>query len=216
VLDLWVEKRIKREYKGLVEIVRYADDFIICVQYKHEAERLIVELRERLRQFGLELSAEKTRLIEFGRYAQQNVHKRGGKPGSFRFLGFTHYCDRTRNGAFKVGRKTDGKKLRVKMKEMNEWLKAIRNRYKVREWWQVLQAKLKGHYRYYGVSGNYRAVHRYYWTTVRLVFKWLNRRSQKRSMSWASFGKYLERYCLPRPRIYHNFYTLSSACGECR
>lgn len=209
-LDLWLEKRIKRRYEGLVEIVRYCDDFIICVQHKHEAEQLMRELCERLRQFGLEVSAEKTRLIEFGRYAEQNARRRGGKPGGFSFLGFTHYCDRTRKGAFKVGRKTDGKKLRAKIKEMNVWLKAIRNRYQVREWWQVLRAKLNGHYRYYGVSGNYRSIRSYYWETTDLVFKWLNRRSQRKSMNWASFGKYLARFPLPRPRIYHNLYTLSS------
>lgn len=198
-----------REYAGLVEIVRYAHDVIICVQHKHEAERLMVELQERLGQFGLELSQEKTRLIEFGRYAQQNARKRGEKPGSFRFLGFTHYCDRMRNGAFKVGRKTDRKKLRAKMKEMNVWLKAIRNRHEVREWWQVLRAKLIGRYRYYGVSGNYRAIQRYHRASVRLVFKWLNRRSQKKSMNWSEFAGYLGRYPLPRPRIYHNFFTLA-------
>jgi group II intron reverse transcriptase/maturase len=210
VLDLWIEKRIKRGYEGLVEVVRYADDFIICVQQREEAERLMVELRERLEQFGLELSAEKTRLIEFGRYAQQNARRRGGRPGSFRFLGFTHYCDKTRRGAFKVGRKTDSKKLRAKLKEMNGWLKAIRNRYEAKVWWQVLRAKLNGHYRYYGVSGNYRSIQSYYWATVRLAFKWLNRRSQKKSMNWSRFHEYLERYRLPRPRIYHNFYTLGS------
>jgi len=209
VLDLWFEKRIRRRYKGLVEVVRYCDDFIICVQCKHEADQLMLELSERLGQFGLELSAEKTRLIKFGRYAQQNARRRGGKPGGFSFLGFTHFCDRTRKGAFKVGRKTDSEKLRAKMKEMNVWLKAIRNRYQVQEWWQVLRAKLNGHYRYYGVSGNCRSIRSYYLVTTRLVFKWLNRRSQKASMNWASFGKYLTRFPLPQPRIYHNLYTLS-------
>jgi hypothetical protein len=163
-LDLWFEKRIKRRYEGLVEIIRYCDDFIICVQRKDEAKQLMEELAGRLRQFGLEISAEKTQLIKFGRYAEQNARRRGRKPGGFSFLGFTHYCDRTRNGAFKLGRKTDSKKLQAKMKEMNVWLKAIRNRYQVREWWQVLRAKLNGHYRYYGVSGNYRSIQSYYWT----------------------------------------------------
>ena len=93
---------------------------------------------------------------------------------------------------------------------MNAWLKAIRNQDKTKEWWKILKAKLRGHYQYYGVSGNMRSLNRYYLLTIRMTLKWLNRRSQRKSFSWEMFNKYLEHYPLPKPRIVHNLYTLSS------
>lgn len=208
VLDLWIEKRIKRNYEGYVEIVRYADDFILCVRYKHEAQQLVRMLGERLEKFGLELSDEKTRLIEFGRYAKDSANSRGKKPGSFEFLGFTHFSDHTRGGAFKVGRTTEKKRLAAKAKELNRWLKSVRNTCAVREWWGILGAKMEGHYRYFGVSGNYRSVVKFNCIAIGLVFKWFNRRSQKKSLNWEQFSSYLARYKLPRPKIHHNLYTL--------
>jgi group II intron reverse transcriptase/maturase len=212
-LDLWFGKVIRRQSRGIVAMVRYADDFIICVQYQDEANWILTELRKRLAQFGLELAADKTKIIGFGRYAKDNARKqgqtrRGGR--TFNFLGFTHYCDKTRTGKFKVGRTTDRKKLTTKLKAMNDWLKAIRNTATVKGWWKTVGAKLRGHFQYYGVSGNFRAIQRFYYLTIRMVYKWLNRRSQKRSFNWISFNKYLTRYPLPKPKIYHNFYTLYS------
>jgi len=209
VLDLWVEKKLKKECRGYVEEIRYADDFILCVQHRAEGERVLSALRERLAKFGLELSEEKTRLIEFGRYAQQNARRRQVKPATFDFLGFTHYCDRTRRGYFKVGRRTSRKKYRLKMKAMTLWLKTVRNAYPIQEIWDVLKAKLIGHYRYYGVSGNYPRIARFYYETIGRAFKWLNRRSQRRSYTWERFRRYLERYPLPTPKLYHNLYTLA-------
>jgi RNA-directed DNA polymerase len=210
VLDLWVEKVIKRRYLGAVEIVRYADDFVICVRQKDEAIRLLDELKERFEMFGLELAEEKTRLIEFGRYAETNARKNGRSPDTFDFLGFTHYCSKSRNGRFMVKRKTARKKLCVKINETYQWLKDIRNQVKVREWWSIVAAKLRGHYQYYGVSGNFRCLKSFYWLVVRAVFKWLNRRSQKKSMNWNQFREYLVRFPLPKPRITYNMYTLCS------
>ena len=103
-------------------MVRYADDFVICVQYKDEAERILAALRERLAKFGLELAEEKPRRIEFGRYAARNAKAKGRKPESLDFLGFTHYIGKTRGGAFKVGMKTSRKKLNAKLKEMTRWI----------------------------------------------------------------------------------------------
>ena len=208
VLDLWFEKIIKKESRGYVDIVRYADDFIILVQYKDEAHRILLKLKHRIKEFGLELAKDKTKIIEFGRYAKVNANRRGKRAGTFSFLGFIHYCDRSRNGSFKVGRKTDRKKFAVKMKEINEWLKSIRNAIKIKYWWKILCAKLRGHFQYYGVSGNYRGIQRYYYLTIRLVFKWINRRSQKKSFNWEQFNNYLQKYPLPKPKIYHNMYTL--------
>jgi RNA-directed DNA polymerase len=208
VLDLWVEKVGKRDMQGFVELERYCDDFVILVQYKEEAERILKLLEERFNKFGLDLSKEKTRLIEFGRYARVNAERKGRKPDTFDFLGFTHYCDKSRNGNFKVGRKTKSRKFNEKLKEMNDWLRSVRNMVELKEWWKVLEAKLRGHYEYYGVSGNYAGILEYYRRCCRLAYKWINRRSQKKSMNWELFRKYLQQYPLPKPVIRHKIYIL--------
>jgi group II intron reverse transcriptase/maturase len=209
VLDLWFVRRLKKQLKGYAKEIHYADDAIICLQYQADAQRVVEELKGRLSKFGLSLSEEKTRIIEFGRYAQAKVKERGKKPDTFDFLGFTHFCDRTRRGKFKVGRRTSRKRFRAKMKAMNGWLKSVRNFLRLRDWWKILVTKLVGHYRYYGVSGNYESIRRFYFRTLNLVFKWINRRSQKTSYTRAGFRQYLEHYPLPKPKIYQNLYTLS-------
>jgi len=208
VLDLWFEKRVKENMRGYVELVRYCDDFVIVAQYKEEAEKILSLLEGRLNKFSLDLAKEKTRLIEFGRYARANAQKKGKKPDSFDFLGFTHFCDKSRKGNFKVGRKTRKKKYNEKLKEMNSWLKSVRNMVGIEEWWKVLAAKLRGHYEYYGISGNYDSIMAFYIQTCDMAFKWINRRSQKRSMNWEQFGTYLKKYPLPKPEIKHNLYVL--------
>jgi group II intron reverse transcriptase/maturase len=207
VLDLWIDKRVKRLSRGVVTMFRFADDFVICVQHQDEAERILAALSERLGAFGLQLSPTKTRLIEYGRSAAQNAARRGERPATFNFLGFTHYVDQTRQGRFKVGRTTDRRKMQVKLTAIDDWLKKVRNWLPIQVWWQTLRLKLQGHYRYYGVSGNYRAIQNYYHRVVGIAFKWLNRRSQKRSLNWRQFWSYLERHPLPKPKLYHNFYT---------
>jgi len=208
ILDLWMEKIVKRNTSGYVELLRYCDDFVILVQYKNEAEKILKELEERLNKFGLDLSKEKTRLIEFGRYAKVNAKDK--KPDTFDFLGFTHFCDKTRKGKFKVGRKTRRKRFSLSLKKMNGWLKAIRNRVKTRVWWKMVSAKLRGHFEYYGISGNYTAIRDFYQLALRLIFKWINRRSQKKSMNWKQFISYLKYYPLPLPKIKHNIYIFNS------
>jgi group II intron reverse transcriptase/maturase len=207
VLDLWISKVVKKRSRGYVEMVRYADDFVICVQYKDEAETILRMLKERLAKFRLELAEDKTRIVEFGRFAEDNSKKKGGKPGTFNFLGFTHFCTKSRKGKFKVGRKTDRTKLIAKVRVMKKWLKSVRNAARAKDWWRILAAKLVGHYRYYGISENKRGINSYCYLVKRLVFKWLNRRSQKRSMNWERFGEYCERYGFPKPRIYVSLYT---------
>ena len=207
VLDLWMEKVVKPACRGAVEIVRYADDFVICVQYKDEAIKILAALKARLAKFNLELAEEKTRLIEFGRFAKQNAKIKDQRAATFNFLGFTHFIDKTRKGGFKLGRTTDRKKLRTKLKEMNEWLKASRNMFVITDIWKTLRAKLRGHFQYYGVSGNIRAVQRFEKRTKHMTLKWLNRRSQKKSFNWESFAAYLERHPLPTAKIHHDFYT---------
>jgi group II intron reverse transcriptase/maturase len=209
VLDLWFEKRIKRQVRGACFVVRYADDFVCMIQYRDDARHVERALRERFAQFDLELHPEKTRVIGFGRYERENAGRQKRRAGTFDFLGFTHFCGQSRRGKFIVGRRTSRKKFRKKCQELNLWLKRTRNAHPAKAWWPILAAKLRGHYQYYGVSGNMPSLHRYYRLALRLALKWLNRRSQRRSFSWAGFYKYLEHYPLPTPRIVHNLYTLS-------
>jgi group II intron reverse transcriptase/maturase len=209
VLDQWLEEELKPRMEGCCYLVRYADDFLCMVQKIEEARYIEQALRERFAEFDLELHPEKTRVISFGRYERENAEKQKRKANTFDFVGFTHYCDKSRKGKFIVGRKTSRKKFRKKCEQMNEWLKAIRNTVKTKEWWPILQAKLRGHYQYYGVSGNMRSLQRFYTVTLRLALKWLNRRSQRKTFSWMGFREYLKHYPLPKPRIVHNLYTLS-------
>ena len=209
VLDLWFEKRIKRQARGACFLVRYADDFVCTIRYQDDARHIERALRERFTQFDLELHPEKTRVISFGRYERENAQWQDRRAHTFDFLGFTHFCGRSRKGNFIVGHRTSRKKFRKKCKELNLWLKCTRNFRPVKEWWPILAAKLRGHYQYYGVSGNMPSLQRYYGLALRLVLKWLNRRSQRRSFNWAGFNEYLKHYPLPPPRIVHNLYTLS-------
>jgi group II intron reverse transcriptase/maturase len=209
VLDLWFEKKIKPTQTAECHLVRYADDFICMVQTQQQAESLKRELQERFAKFGLQLHPDKTQVKSFGRYEKQNAKTQGRRPNTFDFLGFTHYCDKSRKGNFKIGRKTSGKRFQRCLFEMNQWLKKVRSISNVKEWWPTLRAKVTGHYQYYGVSENSRSIRQFYWRVRQVVFKWLNRRSQCRSFTWDSFVEYLEHYPLPKPRIVHNLYALS-------
>jgi group II intron reverse transcriptase/maturase len=207
VLDTWFATTVKSHVRGFCEIVRYADDFVCVVRYAKEANRIERGLQNRFNKYGLELHPTKSRNISFGRFERENAKRQNRRANTFNFLGFTHYCDRSRKGNFKVGRKTSRKKYSAKCRAMNAWLKAIRNQVKTKEWWKILRAKLRGHFQYYGVSENYDGIARFYKFTIRTVRKWLNRRSQKRKMNWDSYTKYLERYPLPKPKIVHSFYV---------
>ncbi|MEA1972971.1 MAG: group II intron reverse transcriptase/maturase [Candidatus Cloacimonadota bacterium] len=209
VLDDWFEKVVKQHINGFCDIVRYADDFICVVQSGSEASRVEKALKNRFNKYGLEIHPTKSRTISFGRYEQENAKKQKRRSNTFDFLGFTHFCDKTRNGNFKVGRKTSGKKFRAKMKAMNIWLKSIRNVQLLKDWWKILNAKLRGHFQYYGVSGNFVSISKYYQLTMRLTRKWINRRSQKQSMNWKQFNQYLEKYPIVKPKIMFNLYALS-------
>lgn len=207
VLDEWLEEVVKEHVRGYCEIVRYADDFVCVVRYADDAKKIEKGFQNRFNKYGLELNSTKSRRISFGRYEAENAERQKRRPNTFDFLGFTHFSDKTQKGGFKLGRKTSRKRLISKCKEMTDWLKKIRNCKKPKEWWETLRAKLRGHFQYYGVSGNYRSIEAYYKHTIRMLYKWLNRRSQKNSMNWADFNKYLKCYPVPRPRIVHNFYT---------
>jgi group II intron reverse transcriptase/maturase len=207
VLDEWYEEKVKKQIRGHCELIRYADDFVCLVRYVDDAQRIEQWVKERFEEYGLQIHPTKSRRISFGRFEKENARKQGRKANTFEFLGFTHYCDTTRAGKFKVGRKTSRKKYVAKCRAMNEWLKKIRNKVETRIWWKTLIAKLRGHYQYYGVSENYRGILRFYQNVLRLVRKWLNRRSQRGRMSWERFNEYLLHYPLPKPKIACSFYN---------
>ncbi len=206
VLDEWFETTVKSHVKGFCELVRYADDFVCVVRYADDAEHIEQALKNRFNKYNLEIHPTKSRKLSFGRFERKNARKQNRKPNTFDFLGFTHYCDTSRKGNFKPGRKTSSKKFIAKCRAMKQWLKSIRNKVKTKDWWKTLVAKLRGHYQYYGVSENYAGIAMFYKQTLRIVLKWLNRRSQKRKMNWAKFREYLEHYPLPKPEIKHKFY----------
>ncbi len=210
ILDLWFEKREKKQSKGFVQLVRYADDFIVCFQYGNEAKAFVGSLRQRLDKFGLKIAESKSGLIEFGRFAWQRAQRLNRKVATFDFLGFTHFCDKTRKGKFKLGRKTARTRFRQKMTEMNKWLKSVRNLVELKDWWKVLRMKLFGHFRYYGISGNMRALSDFNSRTIMLAYKWMNRRSQKKSYNFEQYTRFMKYNPLPKPKIYHLTYALSS------
>ena len=188
-------------------MIRYADDFVCLVQHKQDAIHIEDALSLRFIRCELELHPEKSRRISFGSFEVENAKKQNRRANTFDFLGITHYCDKTKKGYFKLGRKTSRKKFNAKCKDMTDWLKGIRNKSQLKCWWPTLKSKLRGHFQYYGISENVRGIKAFYNHTVKALFKWLNRRSQKRSMTWENFNKYLEMYFLPKPKLAHNFYT---------
>lgn len=209
VLDLWFVKRAQRRVRGKCYLVRYADDFVCMVQYGRSASELESMLGERFAEFGLSLHPEKTRTISFGRFERDNARREDRRAETFDFLGFTHYCGLSREGLFLLGRKTSGKKFRKACIEFYNWLRRIRSVMDIKDCWPSLAAKLRGHYNYYGVSGNWRMIAKFGYLALRAVYKWLNRRSQCKSFTWEQLTDYLAHYPLPRPRIVHNFYQPS-------
>lgn len=205
-LDLWVNWWRRRHARGEVYIVRYADDFVMGFQYRVDAERFQVELRKRLAKFSLELHADKTRLIEFGRFASEGRKSRGErKPETFDFLGFTHICSRRRkDGKFKLLRKTIGKRLRAKIEEVRQTLK--RHRHKpVTEQGRWLRSVVQGHFNYYAVPGNREALDTF---RTQISFAWLRalrRRSQKgKSLTWERMQRQMMKW-IPTARVLHPY-----------
>jgi RNA-directed DNA polymerase len=206
VLDIWFEKVITPKTKGHMKMIRYCDDFVVCCESEQDAEEFLKSLEERFRKFGLSLSPEKTKIIKFGRHTWQRGKKTKEKPETFNFLGFTHYCATSRRGKFIMGHKTAKENLNRKLKETKEWIKNVRNLITLKDWWPVLKAKLIGHYNYFGISGNIRSLKQFYYQVVKTTFKWINRRSQRKSMTWEMYQHYLQWNPLPMPRIYHALY----------
>ncbi|MGG3498485.1 group II intron reverse transcriptase/maturase [Peribacillus simplex] len=208
VLDLWFEKVVRKQCKGQAYIVRYADDFVCCFQHKSEAQQFFHSVKLRLKKFNLEIAEDKTKIIPFGRFAENNAKRDGSnKPDTFDFLGFTHYCGKSKQGKFRVKRKSSNKKVQGKLKESKEWLKINRNK-DIHTIMDRFKRSLIGYYNYYCMTDNIQMVNNFKERLEYLLFKWLNRRSQRKSFTWDKFNLFLRKYPLPSPRIKVNIYEL--------
>lgn len=208
VLDLWFEKVVKKQSRGEAYIVRYADDFVCCFQYRDDAEKFYAELIERLAKFKLELAAEKSRIMEFGRFAEADMAKKNKKPDKFDFLGFTHYCGKSKAGKFRVKRVTSKKKLKSKLKSIKQWMKKNLTK-PVVTLIKELNVKLNGHYNYYGITDNSPGIKKFAYAVRRALLRHLNRRRQGRPCDFLKFTRLMNRYPLAAATIRVSIYAES-------
>lgn len=180
-----------------------ATRLVCCFQHEAEARKFYHLLTERLKKFNLTIALEKSKIIEFGLFATRNVKRQKGnnKPDTFDFLGFTHYCGLSRNGKFRVKRKTSRKKFKASLHRIKQWIKANRT-LPINKLLVEIKPKLIGHYRYYGITDNGPMLSRYWYKVAKLLFKWLNRRSQRNSYTWKKFLLLLKAKPMPSPKIY--------------
>jgi len=200
-LDLWFIRRVSQQGRGEAHYFRFADDFLACFQYEQEAERFLNRLRDRLEGFGLQLAEKKTRRIEFGRYARRDAYKKGNKPEEFTFLGFTHYCGKTKNGYFKVKRRTSRKKLGQSLRAFTDWARRARHVLTKGEMLRQARTRVQGHLNYYAITDNGQRCNFFVYRTKQILFKWLNRKSQRKAYTWASFNQVLAWLAWPKPSI---------------
>lgn len=202
-LDLWFEKRARKQSKGAAYMVRYADDSVFCFQYEEDAKNFYAGLIERLAKFNLELAEDKTKIISLHKDDNDDEDKgKGCKPdSSFDFLGFTHYVGKDKDGRKRVKRKTSKKKYKLSLSRVKIWLKGNRHM-PVREMMKKLNVKILGTMRYYGITDNRRSMSNLLNEIKKLLYKWLNRRSQRRSFDWDKFNLFLARYPLPTVKTY--------------
>lgn len=200
VLDKWFKEEIQPKLLGRNVIVRFADDSVIGCEYRSDAEKVLKALIKRFEEFGLEINQEKTKLIPFCNPGKNNL-----EPGTFNFLGFTHYWGKTRKGGWTIKRLTSGKRLRKTMKEIREWCRQYRHT-PIRQQWVILRSKLIGHYKYFAVICNYERMELLYKHTKKAWKHWLESRTRGGEMSWETFEKkILNVYPLPKPKIELDF-----------
>lgn len=192
-LDLWFKKKIKPQCDGDAYLCRYADDFIAAFRYGRDADGFHTAMCERLGKFGLQLSEEKTRIIKFTRFRKESRAR-------FDFLGFEFYWGVDRKGCDVIKRRTSRQKLRNSLRSFKEWCRENRNR-RMRKIFSILNAKLRGYYNYYGVIGNYDSLREFYTHAIRMLYKWLNRRSQRKSFNYTVFNEIVKYYGIEKPRI---------------
>ncbi|GHV47876.1 group II intron reverse transcriptase/maturase [Synergistales bacterium] len=196
-LDLWVEKVLKAKLKGEVHYVRYADDFILMFQYENEAKAVMNLMRDRLKKFGLELAEDKTRILPFGRFK--------GTKEDFDFLGFTFFNTHTLSGKYRVGVRTSKKKLKAKRATVKEWLRSRLTK-PISDTMKIVRVSLLGHYNYYGVSGNYRMLQKFYEYVKYASYRMLNRRDQKGKMKSEAFER-IWNYYIVKPHLTKDIWT---------
>jgi RNA-directed DNA polymerase len=208
VLDGWYLESVKPHMKGRTLLVRFADDFILGFENQADAEKVYAVLFRRFEKYGLQLHAEKTRLVAFGQPTDSagNSGGEGTPPGTFDFLGFTHYWDKTRKGRWVIRRQTSRKRFSRSLKAINQGCrKNLHEPLRVQV--EALGRKRKGHFGYYGITGNYDALARYRWEVVRVWRKWLARRGDPQGMPWARLNRLLQFYDLPAARVVHSVYA---------
>jgi RNA-directed DNA polymerase len=211
VLDLWFERVAKPRLRGEAYLVRYIDDFVMCFQYREDALRVQDALRNRLGKYGLTLEPTKTKLVEFGRFAQRHASKHGRKrPETIYFLGFTLYCTRNQKGNFKVGMRTEKSRLRRSLLSLQDLMRRMRH-LTIQQQVDDLNVVLRGHYAYYGIAGNLRALQKVYRAVQRYWRKMLRSRSRAgRQLTWADFNQLKERIPLLRPKLYLPYQALQA------
>jgi RNA-directed DNA polymerase len=200
VLDEWFEHEVKPRLRGEAHEIRFADDAVLCFQYRDDAEKVMNVLPKRFAKYGLTLHPEKTRLLEFGRSAMGKSKRQGRKPGTFDLLGFTHVCANSRKGRFTVHVRTMRRRLRRSLNAIAKWCQEHRHE-PVDQQQKTLNAKLRGHNQYYGRPTNYRGILKFYRGVQHIWRKWLSRRSRGQPMSWEKYRAILERHPLLSPRI---------------
>ena len=192
-LDLWFQNCVKPGCQGRVMLVRYADDFVACFQYQHEAKKYYDNLGKRLGKFGLEIEPSKTNMLKFSRFDSNQ-----GK--QFEFLGFSFRWQTDRSGKPRVLRTTSKKKYKASLANFTVWIKENRHT-RINRLMKTLESKLRGYWNYYGVKGNSRMIGAFWWQVKLLLFKWLNRRSQRSSYNLKGLQEMMEYFNIPKPRI---------------
>jgi group II intron reverse transcriptase/maturase len=208
VLDAWFDGEVLPRMKGRAFLVRFADDAVMGFESEQDARKVLAVLPKRFERYGLTLHPTKTRLVRFTRPPRKDPPRRSDPPtgpGSFDLLGFTHYWGRSRKGNWVVQRKTAASRFRRAVRTISQWCRRHRHQ-KVRDQHRALCQKLRGHYAYYGITGNYAALHRFRHAVRRLWHKWLSRRSQRAYLAWAHFRRLLGRYPLPPAVVVHSVY----------
>jgi RNA-directed DNA polymerase len=206
VIDLWFEKVVRGNCKGKAYMVRYADDTVFCFQYEEDAKKFYQEFIIRLGKFNLEIAEEKTKIIEL---KKDNNDEDDKGENSFDFLGFTHYVGKDKNGRKRVKRKTSKKKYKASLLRCKEWMKVNRIT-PIKQFMKIIKAKIQGHCNYYGITDNRRTVGNFIDEIRKLIFKWLNRRSQKKSFNWDKFILFLNKYPLPKAKVYVSIFDLGA------
>jgi len=201
VLDLWFSRQVSRQSRGEAYYFRFADDFLACFQYKDDAVSFRQRLGDRLEGFGFKLAEEKSHCIEFGRFAREDAQKRGEKPQDFTFLGFKHYCGKTNEGHFKVKRRTSRKKLGQSLRRFTDWARKARHVLRKGEMLRQARGRVIGHLGYYAITDNLERCSYYSYRTKHILFKWLNRKSQRKAYTWENFSQALVWVGWPEPRV---------------